>query len=985
MKTAPQRLEENILHWAQGSDADKARVAAASNPGIAPIGEANLTEDVAGHTLFFHREGDPAGEALEWCKTLDLRNTHVLFVYGIGMGHAYDVWESWLRENQKHSLVFIENDPDVLKHFFTTERASRMLQDSQVWLFLLGDFRREFAKFDAMTSLFVGEPFKVSALHYYLINRSERLMELNTIISFTMNMKRVIHSEYNAMGVGFFVNFYRNLLSLPKASIAHAMYGRFEGVPAIICGAGPSLQKQLDTLKSMKDRALIFAGGTAMNVLNYAGIEPHFGVGIDPNSEQVMRLMANTAFQTPYFYRNRMNFSALHFVHGDRILVNGSSSYPIAGWVEEQLGIAGPTIDEGHNVINFSLAIAHALGCNPIITVGVDLAYTHEESYAPLADRHPISFGKHEHRTKDSSEELLVRKDIYGEPVYTLWKWLMESVWYSRFLLDHAELNLINATEGGLGFPGVPNIPLAEIEQLDCCYDFEALIHGEIQNAAMPSHVDEEAVVTLLATIEKSLLASGERCSELQQLFSDMTMAIATGARELPGNLITEEVLNEIVALDEEVAYSKILAIFNDHCFRGFTRELDRLDRELSCIGSNEVQQRRAELNFQRYKFLVSAAARNAALLRSGLAAFAAHQKQLELAPAATAPRAPGQPYGGRYQLEDGQLTLCDEELGLDISEPFEPQWRGVLRQGVQYEQTYKDGQLHGCSRAFSSAGVLLYEGWYLNGKREGKAIGFNLEGQVSAISRYRNGKKMGAQERYYPDSGQVRSVATYRDGQLDGAVCEYYPNGAVKRRLSFCQGKKEGQELMFNYDGQQLVEAHYCNGQAVGSATYHDGAGRLMRRMTYDTPGHVDKVEVWDEAGNPVEAATAQRSDYFDDVALLTKKLTEALQGVCQQVDTVAPILAEGGEDTLVDEIAGDLAEVKEQIASLEKLSDAMYEEVGLDPNSSREPIWKTPSLQQNVEDRLKLVTQEVGESLLSVQTVLKSTLDRLFGSSKE
>ena len=117
--------------------------------------------------------------------------------------------------------------------------------------------------------------------------------------------------------------------------------------------------------------------------MNAADIEPHFAAGIDPNSPQYLRLLHNTSFETPYFYRGRMHHPAFRLIHGPRLYINGGGGYDTPEWFEEHLGIASEVVDEGHNVVNFCTSLAYELGCNPIIFVGLDLAYTGMQAYAP--------------------------------------------------------------------------------------------------------------------------------------------------------------------------------------------------------------------------------------------------------------------------------------------------------------------------------------------------------------------------------------------------------------------------------------------------------------------------------------------------------------------------------------------------------------------------------------------------------------------------
>src|SRR5690606_32776531 len=102
------------------------------------------------------------------------------------------------------------------------------------------------------------------------------------------------------------------------------------------------------------------------------------------NPAQYTRLSQNTGYEVPFFYRNRMYHDAFRVIHGSRLYITGSGGYDTAEYFEKKLGIkGGEEIDEGHNVVNFCVEVAHEMGCDPIIFVGMDLAFTGMDTYAP--------------------------------------------------------------------------------------------------------------------------------------------------------------------------------------------------------------------------------------------------------------------------------------------------------------------------------------------------------------------------------------------------------------------------------------------------------------------------------------------------------------------------------------------------------------------------------------------------------------------------
>ena len=96
-------------------------------------------------------------------------------------------------------------------------------------------------------------------------------------------------------------------------------------------------------------------------------------------------------------------------------------------WFYDSLQLDGLALEGGWNVATFSIALAAALGCNPIIFVGLDLRLEEGQLYAPGVT------GERKEAPKD---------------------WEMAALWLEEFIQAHPEIEFINATEGGRGFSG---------------------------------------------------------------------------------------------------------------------------------------------------------------------------------------------------------------------------------------------------------------------------------------------------------------------------------------------------------------------------------------------------------------------------------------------------------------------------------------------------------------------------------------------------
>ncbi|NGX58841.1 MAG: hypothetical protein K940chlam3_01749, partial [Chlamydiae bacterium] len=428
-----------------------------------------------------------------WFSVLPIQNCEVVYLFGIGLGEGYTEGKRWLHEKSERRLIIMEDNLGILHHFLQTESATDLLNDPQVELYGFFKLSEEDPIIKRVGWSVVQQEIYPTSIPFYAETRSQEAEEFEQVILYETTHKNEIVDEYLNYGIVFYRSFYRNLLSLHESYHGNQLFGKFQNIPAIICGAGPSLKKNMHLLKDLSDKALIFGGGSALKALSNGGIIPHFGAGIDPNPSQLDR-MEGCPQNLPFFYRPRMHYQAFREVRGPRLYINGAGGYDTAEWFEEQLGISHKVLDEGHNVVNFCTEIAHELGCHPIIFVGMDLAYTGNAAYSEgVVESHEMT---HE----------VTRPDIFGNPVSTQWKWIAESDWLARYVKENSHLTVINATEGGIGFRGVPNVPLKKVieKYFTKSYPLHEIIPREIEKATMPEVIFEK-VLELFHELEKSL------------------------------------------------------------------------------------------------------------------------------------------------------------------------------------------------------------------------------------------------------------------------------------------------------------------------------------------------------------------------------------------------------------------------------------------------------------------------------------------------
>jgi len=769
--TKDHRFHQNLELWARLHPKEAVLLPYVEPAGIAigstEKGEPNLYFQKGKKKFPLHSPEGAALEAREWFKSLSLRNIQVLYIYGVGLGYFYDAAKSWLKKKSDRTLVFLEDELNVLRHFLETERATDLLNNPQVYLIYLKEGKNKLEALDEIYWNFAMTKAKVTALPYYSQEKAQFFQELTHQIDYTADLKTALIEEYLDFGGSYFINYYRNLLDLPQSYLGDHLFGKFDKIPAIICGAGPSLEKNAHLLHQLQNRGLIFAGGSAINVLNNHGIQPHFGAGIDPNRAQQVRLRTNQAFEVPFFYRNRLNHEAFRTIHGPHLYITGSGGYDVAEYFEEKLDITGESVEEGHNVITFCIELAHKLGCDPIVFLGLDLAFTDRKTYSGGVTFDPSVELKTMELYENFETTGLIRKDIYGNPIYTLWKWIAESEWIGEWAEKHPDIRLINCTEGGLGCPGVPNEILSDAaaKYFNESIDARNRIHGEIQNSRMRN-----------ASQEKVEGAMHEMMESLRRCETDFDILIKEAGKvkekiqqdpKTPPQLLSGKAVLAETELAEEPGYKYILDIFNAVSTRLLTRDLTRIKYGAKPKAEWRKNILRMDVNIKRLEFLRDTAKVNAELIDFAFDERAKEKRQPCRVESMKIPPL-------RLLKEAKKKGGVDHKSG---------PWRTYYEnRAVKTEMHYLKGVLEGPSVFYGEDGRILAKGEYKGGKLEGECLWYYATGEKYSVQRFLGGVWHGKQEYFYIN-GSPKTILEYDRGNLVEALL-YREDGTLERKI---------------------------------------------------------------------------------------------------------------------------------------------------------------------------------------------------------
>ena len=226
--------------------------------------------------------------------------------------------------------------------------------------------------------------------------------------------------------------------------------------PALIVATGPSLNKQLDLIARHKDEFVVIAVDPAVPILKQHGVIPDFVLTIDPRKRPYWDQDALDDRTTFVVEVSACPDSAWSSTKKYLVTAGHQHVYGLLKQLECNVG----WIVTGGSVSSNGFSLAEHLGCNPIVMVGQDLAWTdgkdHAEGYT----------------SQYTLEKLKLRHErgydipgYGGQMVRTEPQLLFYKSWFEQQIKAKPHLTVINATEGGAIIEGALHIPFAAVCQ----------------------------------------------------------------------------------------------------------------------------------------------------------------------------------------------------------------------------------------------------------------------------------------------------------------------------------------------------------------------------------------------------------------------------------------------------------------------------------------------------------------------------------------
>lgn len=396
-----------------------------------------------GKRYFLHSAYDPLAEAEEIASKVNWVGVSHVVVLGLGCG--YQLLPILKRVSEKVKVYAVEPDISLFKRVLEVIDWGEILSFPNLNLVIglspssaVEVIMRNLNPSELKAIEFFKHPVYYRLLFSYFSELEKGLSE--SIRISLVNLITALQFSFRDQK-----NTLLNLMYLISGSPVKNLFGAFSGKPAVVICAGPSLDKNVDYLSEVGDRALLIAVDTALRPLIFRNIHPHIVVAGDPQEANFdhFRIIDPEETRNMFLVADlRISPLIFNFWQGGIFICDFGSE--IMRWFTSFVGEIGRLTVWG-SVSTVAISLAYELGCNPIILIGQDLAYTGLKRYASYTWVDETAYNL----VEPENEGLIRDRDVWDREVWTARNLVAYRDWLVQFFKKTKNV-FVNSTEGGI-------------------------------------------------------------------------------------------------------------------------------------------------------------------------------------------------------------------------------------------------------------------------------------------------------------------------------------------------------------------------------------------------------------------------------------------------------------------------------------------------------------------------------------------------------
>lgn len=384
-------------------------------------------------SYFLYSKYDPIRDSKIFAEEEYDKNIDQYLVYGLGFGYHITQLENLLNQNGRgYHIYIIECNSEIYKLAMENVDLDGITKNENISLVLMENNKQSYNK---LNEILVLENMKIS-IHIPSLNIiPDEFIELKYLLEEFQMKKATIDKTSSVLSENFKVNiknFDENV---------DVLFDKFKGRPLYLVSAGPSLDKNIHELKNINDNGIVLSVARAVRPLLAANIIPNFIVVSDSSRYLFSRQLKGLDIEVPIFVLSTCDKNVMLNYKGKKYIALQQGYFSAEEYARE---VNSSTVTTGGSVATTGLDIAIRMGCNPIVFVGQDLAFTDNQTHS----KNTFSRGVIE------SKNLRDISDIHGNTIQTSKNLYIYLRWIQNRVAEEKGITFIDATEGGARIKG---------------------------------------------------------------------------------------------------------------------------------------------------------------------------------------------------------------------------------------------------------------------------------------------------------------------------------------------------------------------------------------------------------------------------------------------------------------------------------------------------------------------------------------------------
>jgi len=529
-----------------------------------------------GVKLLYAEDGSDIQDWLAQYKFLSDASCDIV-MYGLGLTHHL---AQMIQMNPKLNFYIIEPEIDIFIETLKVVQIDQLLQHPQIKLIHLGNIEEEIRLFNTLVNTY-SEFAKVDIyIPYYSSIDSNAMSEHYRLSYIFREIEAIEYGFEELFGTMPYRNSIRNLEKMFQSSSLKALKNKFAGCTALIVGAGPSLELDIEYIKKNRDRLIIISAGSSIQSLSHFGIKPHFCVSMDPGASngrvyEGLDVEELSLIYVPQIYHGVLerNFEQLFytFFENDPII---DYIFPD---VDPELRMRA-----NNSVTGTAIQVAAYIGAKTIMFAGQDLSFPNNQYYASGAKH--INAESLESKAKKGYLDV---ENVNGSINTTNLSMRSALEDIERLVGSLQKVEFVNTSSLGAKIKGADYVPFQEaIEDIEITYDTHE-VKQTLTSVQPISELDNDELIQRITDVISTCDEFNIHLNHSLRLINKIDELSRTKPGKAMNSLAKLE--QEFSRVTEHQLFKTVIPAWNRGLTKQYDKQVIKIEAEPTIIGKAKL------------------------------------------------------------------------------------------------------------------------------------------------------------------------------------------------------------------------------------------------------------------------------------------------------------------------------------------------------------------------------------------------------------